>query len=165
MAKSIYKSILKLLPLMGLFAFRSEQKAPAEVIKRLDELGYFKYVDSTKIAELKSEISQSFNAYNILSTVSDDETLLPFDYRLYVCDGEALFEVGGMEEYLAYARHAFEKRGLQLEWTDEISEVNGTYWNHRITVNGKVYVAFEGKMDGNEVWGIAQLNFYRMLND
>jgi hypothetical protein len=158
--------ITQILIIMGLFSFSSRIKDTGmDVIKRLEELGYFKYADSEKIAELKSDLIKSFDSHKILSTVCDEKTFLPYDYRLYFCDGETLFEIGGLEEYLGYAKHAFEKRGLKLTWSNEISEQKGNVWNHRITVNGKEYVAFQGTMERMDIWGIAQLNFYRLLND
>lgn len=151
---------------MGLFSFTTKAKdSGTDVIKKMEELGYFKYADSDKVAELKADLIKSFDSYKVLTTISDDETLLPYDYRLYFCDGEALFEIGGLEEYLSYAKNAFEKRGLKLDWSNEISEQDGNDWNHRITVNGKEYVAFQGSMERMDIWGVAQLNFYRLLND
>jgi len=143
---------------------RTKESGP-EVIKKLGELGYFKYTDLEKVADLKATFIKSFERSKVLPIVSDDKTFLPYDYRLYFCDGEALFEIGGIEEYLGYAKHAFERRGLKLNWSNEISKQNKHVWTHRITVNGKEYVAFEGSMETMDNWGVAQLNFYRLLND
>ena len=157
----------QILVMVGLVSFTSKktQKSGAEVIERLNELGYFKYADSDKIADLKNDLIHSFESHKVLSTMTDSKTLLPYDYRLYFCDGEALFEIGGLEEYLVHAKHGFEKRGLKLHWSNEISKQNGNDWNHRIIVNGKEYIAFEGTMERMNIWGTAQLNFYRLLND
>jgi hypothetical protein len=121
--------------------------------------------DADKIVGLKSELVESFDRYKVLSTVSDDATLSPYDYRLYFCDGEALFELGGIESYLGYAKHAFEKRGLTLNWGNEISKQKGNNCDHRITVNDREYIAFQGNMENLNIWGAAQLNFYQLLND
>ncbi|WP_100615528.1 hypothetical protein [Confluentibacter citreus] len=151
---------------MGLFSFTSKRKdSGTDVIKKLEALGYYKYANPDKVAELKTDLVNSFNKNKIVSTVIDDKTLLPYDYRLYFCDGEALFEEGGLEDYLGYAKHAFQKRGLKFDWNNEISEEEVNHLNHRITVNGKEYVAFEGSMEKMNIWGVAQLNFYRLLND
>ncbi len=137
----------------------------AEVVRRLEELHYFKYANPDQLPELKEDLVKSYNKYKLLSTVVDDETLLPYDYRLYFCDGEGLFEDGGIETYLEYARHAFEKRGLTLNWSNEVSKQKGQNLTHKITVNEKEYTAFEGNARRINVWGIAQLNFYTLLND
>lgn len=158
--------ILTLLLAIGSFAFTGNvNNSGKDVINNLEKLGYFKYTAPARVAELKAEMIKGYDSYKILSTITDDETLLPFDYRMYFCDGEALFEIGGLEEYLTYAKHAFERRGLKLEWSNIISEEKGKNWNHRITVNGKEYVAFSGRTDRMNVWGLAQLNFYRLVND
>lgn len=157
-----------ILCIMGLFSFSSKKRIPingSELINKLTESGYFKYADSKDIEALKNDLRDSYEKYKILSTIIDEKTLLPKDYRLYFCDGEALFEIGGIEEYLGYAKHAFEKRGLKLVWENEISEENGNNWSHKITVNGKEYIAFHGSMKRMDIWGTAQLNFYRLLND
>ena len=153
--------------MMVLFSFQppAYQDPAIKVVESLDKLGYFTFSDKENIVKLKSELTESFSKYKILSTVIDDETLLPYDYRLYFCDGESLFEDGGLEEYLRYAEHAFERRGLKLKWGNEISTQEGKTLNHRVTVNGKEYVAFEGNMTRSDTWGVAQRNFYRLLND
>ncbi len=152
--------------MVGLCSFISKtMESGSDVVKKLDNMGYFKYANSNRVLDLKSDLIKSFDDNKTLSTITDNRTYLPFDYRLYFCDGEALFERGGIEEYLGYARHAFEKRGLELTWKNEVSQEEGNYWNHRITVNDKEYLLFEGAIDKLDVWGAAQLNFYRMLND
>jgi hypothetical protein len=159
--------IIQVTIVLGLLLFPAKESNEngADVVQKLEELGYFKYTDAKRIGDLKADLIKSFDQYKVLSTLSDYETLLPCDYRLYFCDGEALFEIGGLEEYLGYAKHAFEKRGLRLEWSNEVSEEKGNHWDHRITVNGKEYIAFKGTMERMDIWGIAQLNFYRLLND
>ena len=47
----------------------------------------------------------------------------------------------------------------------KISNQNDNYWSHKISVNDKEYIAFEGNMDNMLLWGIAQLRFYEMIND
>lgn len=160
-------TVTRVLIIMGLFSFISykSKESGADVIKRLDDLGYFKYAESDKVTALKDDLMKSYDKYGILSTVTDSKTLLPYDYRLYFCDGEALFESGGLESYLGFAKHAFEKRGLKFNWSDEVTNEKGNNLNHRVAVNGKEYVAFEGTTKRTNIWGVAQLNFYNMLND
>lgn len=167
MTRTLLKLITLALILIGVFSctLGNPKEKGIDVVNKLDELGYFKYADPDKKDDLRLDLINSFDKVKALSTIADNETFLPYDHRLYFCDGEALFEIGGIEEYLEYAKHAFEKRGLKLVWSNEISEQNGDDWTHRITVNGKEYVVFEGSMDREDIWGIAQLNFYRLVND
>jgi hypothetical protein len=151
--------------LFGLFSFIGNSKKGSEIVKELDEAEYFKYTKSEKLEEIKNNLIESFDKYKILSTINDDDTYEPFDSRLHFCDGEALFEIGGIEEYLTMVKPAFEKRKLNLNWENEISEENGNNWKHLITVNGKEYVVFEGDMTSLFAWGIAQKKFYELLND
>lgn len=155
---------------MGLFSFFSKKKSKTDkdcirIISNLEALGYFKYTNKSNLDKVKQEIKAAFKSSNVLSTFFDDTTHMPLDYRLYFCDGEDLFEIGGIVDYLNIAKHAFDQRGLSLDWENEISEEKDLHWNHRITVNGKEYIAFEGNMRSGVAWGVAQMNFYKLLND
>jgi hypothetical protein len=137
-----------------------------KIVEQLSELGYFKYMnDSEEIDELKKQLVDSINYYNCLMTIDSEENFEPIEKRLFFCDGETLFEIGGLEKYLNFVKPAFTSRNLTIEWNNEISDEIEKHWTHKITVNGKEYVAFEGDMDNIYVWGIAQLNFYEMIND
>lgn len=85
------------------------------IVDRLGSLGYFKYAAPADIPSLKSAMSEAFDKYGILSGTDDDSTYLPKDYRFYFCDGEDLFEQGGLVEALTRVKHTFLKAGLQLE--------------------------------------------------
>ncbi len=151
--------------LFGFFSFIRANKKGSEIVKELEEVEYFKYSSLNKIEEIKKDLVESFDNHKILSSIYDDDTYEPYDYRLHFCDGEALFEIGGIEEYLKMVKPAFEKRKLILKWENEISEQIENNWKHLITVNGKEYVAFEGDMSSYLTWGIAQKKFYELLND
>lgn len=84
--------------------------------------------DASFIGSLKNQFTADFDKYGVLTTVYDDETSFPKDYRLYLCEAERLYEIGGIEHYLQYAKHAFEKRGMVLSWSNEISKSNGEHW-------------------------------------
>jgi hypothetical protein len=136
------------------------------IVEQLSELGYFKYMnDSEKIDELKKQLVDSINNYNLLITMDSGENFEPIDKRLFYCDGETLFEIGGLVDYLNLLKPAFTSRNLTLEWSNEISDEKVNHWSHKITVNAKEYVAFEGDLDNIYAWGIAQLNFCEMIND
>ncbi|MFY8019620.1 MAG: hypothetical protein ACOVP1_00430 [Bacteroidia bacterium] len=137
-----------------------------KIVEQLSELGYFKYMnDAEEIDELKKQLVDSINNYNSLITIDSGENFEPIDKRLFFCNGETLFEIGGLEEYLNYIKPSFKSRNLSLECTNEISNQVDNHWSHKITVNAKEYVAFEGDMDNINAWGYAQLNFYEMMND
>lgn len=137
-----------------------------EVVAGLDSLGYFDYAEEEiKDSLMKKEIDiYNLGGGGVLPNDCEGETFFPLDYKYYWDDGEDLFEADGIIEYLNQAKHAFDRRGLKLEWENEIDDYKDNYWNHRITVNGKEYIAFEGEM-GLNIWGMAQYNFYKILND
>jgi hypothetical protein len=155
---------LAILGVMAFFSFSGKPVKVPDVVTKLEELGYFKYTSSHHIGEVKIEIQTNFEKSGALATVID-KALLPLDYRLYFCDAEQLFEEGGLEEYLAYAKHAFDKRGLTLHWENEILRETKTTLRHLVTVNGKEYTLYNGSLKDLRHRGIAQANFYTMIND
>jgi hypothetical protein len=137
-----------------------------EFVTKLDSLGYFRYTRTEQVDSLKNTMLKTFNSFPVLTTINSEiSPYLPIDYRLYNCDGETLFEVGGLAEYLDELKHTFTVRGLKLEYSNEKSKEKGDFWDHRITINGKEYSAFKGTMNTINVWGIATANFVKMLND
>lgn len=147
-------------------AQRAKLKEPASaIVEKLGTMGYFKYAEAADIPALKKAMAETFNEHGILSGTDDDSTLLPKDYRFYFCDGEDLFEVGGLVDALERVKHTFLKAGLQLEWSDETDNQAGDNWDHRIKLNGKKYIGFKGDMRPMDVWGVAAKNFALMLND
>ena len=61
----------------------------------------------------------TINDSNVLVTIDNDDSLNPIDNRLFFCDGETLFEVDGITEYLTLIKPAFDCRNLSLKWGDE----------------------------------------------
>ncbi len=68
-------------------------KAEAEkFVKSLDELGYFKFADTSDVDILKAEFIKSYYPEAELTSIWDDNTFLPKDFRYYFCDGEYIYE-------------------------------------------------------------------------
>ena len=52
-------------------------------VKRLDEFGYFKYADLADLDSLKKNMIDSYDHNNELTSIWDDKTGTPKDYRYY----------------------------------------------------------------------------------
>ncbi|MEM7160897.1 MAG: hypothetical protein AAF487_00520 [Bacteroidota bacterium] len=76
--------------------------------------------------------------------------------------------MGGLIPTLEDLKPYFAKRGLILEVSNETEDLNGYFWDHRITLNGKEYIAYQGSVSPYEAidcWGIACDNLLNMIND
>jgi len=152
-------------------AFADEQESensPAltgqMVVETLETLDYFKYTDPAQLELLKKDIVEGYDQHKTLSTINSLKS--PFESycrRLYFCDGEILFERGGIVEYLTDVRLTFQKLGIPLVWSEEY--IRRDWKVHTIVVNGKKYIAFKGDPDAASTWARATRNFVALLND
>ena len=164
-----------LLATLSLFCNESKKESkPVETISReisgqavvdtLLALGYFKYAEKGNVDTLKKEISQAFDLDKVISTVtSDNSPYTPFCFKLYSCDGENLFEYGGVVEKLKDIKPTFDKLNIPLKWKDDFYSEDGK--QHTIEVNNKVYFAFKGDPNDMQAWGFATKYFVEMIND
>lgn len=133
-------------------------------VDTLTELGYFKYTEAKNSDTLKKEIATVFDRAKVLATAYVVEPpFQPFCYRLYGCDGETLFELGGVEAYLKDIKPTFDKLHIPLQWKDEHFSEDAT--EHSIVINGKKYFPFKGNPNDLRAWGIATKNFVEIIND
>ena len=133
-------------------------------VDTLTELGYFKYTDTKNLDTLKNEIETVFDQVKVLTTVSNEKK--PFQcycYRLYSCDGETLFELGGVDDYLKDIKPTFDKLNIPLKWKDDYFSDDAT--EHSIVINDKKYFPFKGDPNDSRAWGIATKNFVEIIND
>jgi hypothetical protein len=135
-----------------------------QFVNTLTELGYFKYTESKNLDTLKKEVANVFEKVKVLSTVSYEKPPYQcFCYRLYSCDGETLFELGGVEDYLKDIKPTFEKLNIPLNWKDDYFSKDAT--EHSIVINDKKYYPFKGDPNDLKAWGIATKNFVEIIND
>ncbi len=137
--------------------------APEQILDTLEKLGYFSFTAPEDLAAVKREIASGYESHQILSTEFGEESTVGLCGRYYLCDGETLFEIGGLEEYLLEVKPIFDRLGIPLKWSNE-------YWSdditeHTIVLNGKQYDAFRGNPNDYKIWGWATKNFAEMLND
>lgn len=133
-------------------------------VDSLTELGYFKYTDAKNLGTLKKEVANIFDKVKVLATISYEKPpFQPFCYRLYGCDGETLFELGGVEDYLKDIKPTFDKLNIPLQWKDDHFSNDAT--EHSIVINNKKYFPFKGDPNDLRAWGMATKNFVEIIND
>src|SRR6218665_3782745 len=106
-------------------------------VKQLAELGYFKYADNSDIDSLKENFVKEFDPTAELTTIWDENTHLPKDFRYYFCDGEEVYEQGGIVGLLKDLKPVFDKMNFKCKVTNHFEEWDekNKWLNHRITIN------------------------------
>lgn len=146
-------------------AISVDHKHDAEkFVKRLDELGYFKYANNTDLDRLKRTFIKEFDPASELTSIWDDETHLPKDFRYYFCDGEEVYEQGGISRLLIDLKPVFDKMNFKCVITNHFEEWDEHHqWlNHKITINGTAYIIFNNFKDKG--WGEAPFRIAQILN-
>jgi hypothetical protein len=139
-------------------------KDGTDFVNHLEKLEYFKYAAPVEIKALKETMIEAYNPAGELVTNWDDDTGTPKDFRLYICDGEDLFELGGFIKMLDKLQPTFDKIGFKITVTDHIEEWDETnnWLNHSVTLNGNNYTIFKHFKDAG--WGEAAQTFADILN-
>ena len=143
----------------------ADKKNDAEkFVKQLDELGYFKYAESGDIESLKNNFIEEFDQNGELSSIWDEKTNLPKDYRYYFCDGETIYEQGGIIDLLEELNPVFEKMKFKCDISNHFEEWDekNKWLNHKITINGTEYTIFRNFSDYG--WGEAPFRIAQILN-
>jgi len=135
-----------------------------QFVKRLEEIGYFKYADLSDIADLKQNMIANYDTDNELTTIWNDETGIPKDYRYYYCDGEDVYETGGIIELLNKLKPTFNKLNFKCDITNHFEEWDdkNEWLNHRITINGTEYIIFKNFTEMG--WGEAPKRIAEIIN-
>lgn len=133
-------------------------------VKQLDELGYFKYADISDLDSLKATFVKDFDPKAELTSIWDDKTHLPKDFRYYFCDGEEVYEQGGIVGLLKDLNPVFDKMNFKCEITNHFEEWDekNKWLNHKITINGTEYIIFKNFKDYG--WGEAPFRIAQILN-
>jgi hypothetical protein len=141
-----------------------DNKEAEKFVKRLDELGYFKYTDQKDLDTLKSTFIKEFDPQGELSCTWDETTFLPIDFRYYLCDGETVYEQGGIIELLKELKPVFDKMNFKCEVTKhvEVWDENTKDLNHSIAINGTEYKIFKNFKEYG--WGEAPFRIAEILN-
>jgi hypothetical protein len=133
-------------------------------VQQLDELRYFKYTDKSDIDSLKETFIKEFDPTAELTSIWDDKTHLPKDFRYYFCDGEEVYEQGGILGLLKDLNPVFTKMNFKCEITNHFEEWDekNNWLNHKITINGTEYIILKNYKDYG--WGEAPFRIAQILN-
>ena len=134
-------------------------------VNRLDELGYFKYAEKADVDLLKTTFIKEFDSKADLSSIWDDKTQLPKDFRYYFCDGEEVYEQGGIIGLLKDLKPVFDKMNFKCDTSKHLEEWDekNKWLNQKITINGSEYVIFKNFKDYG--WGEAPFRIAQILNE
>lgn len=143
-----------------------ENHEAEKFVMQLDELGYFKYANSSDLDSLKANFINEFDPESELTSVWDDNTNLPKDFRYYSCDGEDVYEEGGIVELLKDLKPAFEKMNFKCDITNHFEEWDekNKWLNQKITINGTEYIIYKNFKDGYGGWGETPFRIAQILN-
>lgn len=173
-------TILLLAIIVGLWIFKTKEQSKKmtqqentssnnkeeveKFVTQLEELGYFKYADNSDLDSLKANFIKEFEPTAELTSIWDDNSNLPKDYRYYFCDGEAIYEQGGIIELLKELSIVFEKMNFKCNITNHLEEWDekDKWLNHKLTINGTEYIIFKNFKDYG--WGEATFRIAQILN-
>lgn len=143
---------------------RSDSEEAKLFVQKIDELGYLKYAEKSDLKELKDNLIENFDSNAEMSSVWDEETGIPKDYRYYWCDGEDLFEQGGFTEMLKKLNPTFEKINFKCDVNNHFEDWDdqNQWLNHTIIINGSEYIIFKN-FTGNG-WGEAPMRLAQIVN-
>lgn len=134
-----------------------------DLVKQLENIGYYKYADPKDLDSLRHDLISSFTGYSVLSTVYNEKTFIPLDNRLFLFDGETLFEQDGFMDAIKSMRTLFDKMNFKVDITNHTEEADTHWLNHKVTINGKPYIIF-ANFEGYG-WGEAAQRFAEIIND
>lgn len=136
-----------------------------DFVLELENAGYFKYTNPEYIEPFKNRIKNDYEKYKHLNPAVEINDDFVDDGRMYLVDGEDLFEEDGFVYYINVLKPTFDKIGLVLNvsdenWNDECSE-------HTITINETEYKAYTENHDIPYLgqWDGATLFFMQIINE
>lgn len=133
-------------------------------VKQLEELGYFKYANKSDIDSLKATFIKEFDPKAEMISIWDDNTHLPKDFRYYFCDGEEVYEEGGINGLLKDLKPVFDKMNFKCYITKHSEEWDkkNKWLNHKMTINGTEYIILKNFTEYG--WGEVPFRIAQILN-
>ena len=140
------------------------QVSAQDFVNNIEEFGYFKYVDSQNIADMKTKIAKYYTQEGGVPAIFDEDTGMTKDYRNFHCDGENVFEQDGITDMLKEFQPTFDKMNFKVKVTNhfEMWDDKNKWLNHRITINGTEYIIFQNFKGYG--WGEAPMRLAEILN-
>jgi hypothetical protein len=134
-----------------------------KIVTQLEEIGYYKYAEPNDLDTLRKDLLSSIADHGVLSTVYNDRSFIPLDNRLFLLDGETLFEQDGFMDAIKSMRPLFNKMSFKVDITNHVEEADNQSLNHSVTINGNSYIIFED-FEGYG-WGEVAQRFAEIIND
>ncbi|HEU4472428.1 MAG TPA: hypothetical protein VFR58_15150 [Flavisolibacter sp.] len=135
----------------------------ALIVSRLQQMDYYSYAASSDIPKLSADLTHSLSMFGVLSSIENEQTGIPLDFRYYSLDGEALCERGGFREKLSQMQPFFKKAGLQFALSNYRELRSAGRMDLSFCINDREYKVFQG-YDGKDGWSIAALRLAEIIN-
>jgi len=120
----------------------------SSLLKKLDELGYYKYIDSSQIERVKNI---SLDAGYVFGWEDSG--------RDFSADAENLAE-GGIPEFYNEIRNFLKKQNVDISVYDDFSDKGYT-----IKINGKNYVIYDEKeLKSENIWEVSTIRSFSIIN-
>ncbi|PZR99868.1 MAG: hypothetical protein DLM69_06970 [Candidatus Chloroheliales bacterium] len=141
-----------------------------KLLDQLEQLGYYKYMETELVAEAKAQATESGYIYgDTVYKYTDEENIATLVKRAYDADAEDLAECG-MEKFLTIIRPFLEAQGVEISSVEEECGENGyTTW-----VNGTEYVMYSARELRSEnlrrsrvpggIWALTTYRSFAMIN-
>ena len=132
-------------------------KSKESINQRLDELGYFKYVDPNN---LDSIIEKTFENY-----LEDGVINFPWEglNRIFGIDAESIYEGDGIYDQIEGMLPIFNAMGIEMtigEYVEEFDNDSSTYTKRTIELNGKKY-----DTSGSSDWATAFNSGFKLVDE
>jgi len=143
--------------------FHKKSAIADEIIAKLDDLGYYKFVPRKQKEEAKSKTKEHILNGIVSSTFDSGEIeSTSFDKRVYRADSEDLAEQG-IGSVIGEMKTILEKEGVIIKNIDDVATENGKY---SVKVNNKVYEVFNKENDDeSDDWSIALEALVDIVNE
>ncbi len=121
----------------------------SNLLNKLEELGYYKYIDSSQIDEVKKN---SLDAGYVFGWEESGRDFLE--------DAESLAE-GGISEFYDRIKEFLKKQNIDINESEEFSDKG-----YKISVNGWDYVIYtEDELKSQNIWELSTLRSFSIINN
>ena len=132
-------------------------RSKESVNRKLEELGYFKYVSSNNLATI---IEKTFEEY-------DEDGIIKFPWeglnRIFGIDAESIYEANGIHDQIKTMLPIFKAMGIELtigSYVEEFDNNSATYTKRTIELNEKKY-----DVSGSSDWATAFNSGFKLIDE
>lgn len=126
----------------------SSQNTIGSLLNKLEETGYYKYIDSSKIGEVKKASLDAEYVFGWEDSGRDFST-----------DAESLAE-GGISEFYNSIKEFMKKQNVDIVEIEDFSDKGYT-----IQINGEKYVIYnEEELNSKDIWQLSTIRSFAIIN-